>query len=294
MFIFLVIIFVLNSEEFRCLSYINCPNKLLSSCKNLLYYIFITLEREAQDIIFVSDNEKVLVFTKKMPEGTKEEIEKISFSNYKKMKMIIKMSLNMNIIEEIPQSAMEKIIIKNKNYSIRVSVHPANSMEILNIRIIKENFFQPNENLKIKKGLNIIAGRTCSGKTTIFYSILNNFQGHIITLEDPVEFILPRLVQTDVEKIGYEEGIKSALRQNPDLIGIGEIRDKTSAQAAVRAALTGHNVLATLHIPNSKEPLKMVKIRMEEMGTIFFQHILSSVIFIDNFQAKQIECLEIL
>jgi type IV pilus assembly protein PilB len=106
--------------------------------------------------------------------------------------------------------------------------------------------------LKRPEGIIIMTGPTGSGKTTTLYSLLNYINSidvNIMTLEDPVEYELPLIRQTNVKEgiIGFSSGIKSLMRQDPDIIFIGEVRDEETALNAVRAALTGHQVFSTLH-----------------------------------------------
>jgi general secretion pathway protein E/type IV pilus assembly protein PilB len=102
-------------------------------------------------------------------------------------------------------------------------------------------------------GLILVTGPTGSGKTTTLYSILNhiNTEGvNIMTLEDPVEYPMNQIRQTSVNesaKLGFADGIRSILRQDPDVILVGEIRDKETADMALAAAMTGHQVYSTLH-----------------------------------------------
>ena len=99
-------------------------------------------------------------------------------------------------------------------------------------------------------GLYLFSGPTGSGKTTLMYQLARQFKGQVITIEDPVEIEEPRFLQLQTnEKIQqtYDQLIKLSLRHRPDLLIIGEIRDRVTAQAAVRAALTGHTVFATVH-----------------------------------------------
>ena len=106
--------------------------------------------------------------------------------------------------------------------------------------------------LKRPEGIIIVTGPTGSGKTTSLYSILsyiNSIDVNIMTLEDPVEYQLPLIRQTNVREgtVDFNNGIKSLMRQDPDIIFIGEVRDEDTALMAVRAALTGHQVFTTLH-----------------------------------------------
>ena len=99
-------------------------------------------------------------------------------------------------------------------------------------------------------GLYLFSGPTGSGKTTLMYQLARQFTGQVITIEDPVEIEEPRFLQLQTnDKIQqtYDQLIKLSLRHRPDLLIIGEIRDKVTAQAAIRAALTGHTVFATVH-----------------------------------------------
>lgn len=111
-------------------------------------------------------------------------------------------------------------------------------------------------------GMILVTGPTGSGKTTTLYSILsrlNTTDRKIITLEDPIEYELDGVVQSEVNtKNGYtyENGLKALLRQDPDVIMVGEIRDYETANTAVQAALTGHLVLSTLHTKSASETLE--------------------------------------
>jgi type II secretory ATPase GspE/PulE/Tfp pilus assembly ATPase PilB-like protein len=107
--------------------------------------------------------------------------------------------------------------------------------------------------LKKKNGTILVTGPTGSGKTTTLYSMmttLNTPDRKIITLEDPIEYELPGIVQSEVDEKKnylYSTGLKALMRQDPDVIMIGEIRDLDSATIAMQAAMTGHLVLSTLH-----------------------------------------------
>ncbi len=112
------------------------------------------------------------------------------------------------------------------------------------------------EKIQTERGLFLFSGPTGSGKTTFMYHLARHIKGRVITIEDPVEIEEPDFLQLQTnEKIGqtYDQLIKLSLRHRPDLLIIGEIRDQKTAQAAVRAALTGHTVLATVHAKGVKE-----------------------------------------
>jgi type II secretory ATPase GspE/PulE/Tfp pilus assembly ATPase PilB-like protein len=260
-------------------------NEILVKSICLMWYF------EAYDLIFIPHQEKIdvkikLPINNSFSFNEKNPIAQISHEKFDYLKMAIKLAGNLSIINnEIPQTSSFQIKVDNEKFAIRCSFHPTNFGEGLCLRIIKSSIFQNLENIshKIDKGLNIIGGRTCSGKTTLMYSSISKFSGHVITLEDPVEFFLENICQTDVSILGYEEGIKSALRQNPDLICIGEIRDKISAKSAIKAALTGHSVLATIHITS---PFHLIS-RLKDFDCDFFDAVLSKIFFVENFQYEE-------
>lgn len=168
-----------------------------------------------------------------------------------------------------PQSGSFQKSIQNHLYSFRVSTLPSVfHRESLVIRLLLQNSTIPLSSLcynqksaeklqqlvNYQQGLLIISGATGTGKTTSLYSLVNycseTLGRQVITLEDPVEKSYSHFLQIQVnEKAGitYASGLKAILRHSPDVIMIGEIRDEETAQIAVRAALTGHLVLSTLH-----------------------------------------------
>ncbi|MEA3452769.1 MAG: GspE/PulE family protein [Patescibacteria group bacterium] len=168
----------------------------------------------------------------------------------------------------LPQDGRFKFKTSNGRYSVRVSVLPVLNGEKIVMRLLAEGIKGHSlEELglrgkaleyietAIKKptGLILVTGPTGSGKTTTLYSmleILNVPEVNICTIEDPIEYQMPRVNQTQVKpKIGlsFANGLRSLLRQDPDVIMVGEIRDSETASLAINAALTGHLVLSTLH-----------------------------------------------
>ena len=167
--------------------------------------------------------------------------------------------------------------------SCRVSILPTAKFQSLVLRIINVKMgknleeiplFQSNTKLlkkmaEIEAGLILIGGPTGSGKTTTAYAMIdylkNELGKSVITIEDPIEYQQPDIIQMQVnESVGmnYEVGIKEILRHDPDVIVVGEIRDKTTAGNAIRAALTGHLVISTIH---SKDNLGTLH-RMMDLG----------------------------
>ncbi|RLJ02972.1 MAG: type II secretion system protein GspE [Candidatus Aenigmatarchaeota archaeon] len=185
----------------------------------------------------------------------------------------IKIISGMDIAEKRkPQDGRMSLIIESKEFDIRVSTLPDIFGEKVVLRILdKKSIIRPLESLgmeekelKIVKslifqpyGMILVTGPTGSGKTTTLYSILNILNDesrNIVTVEDPVEYELDGINQTAINvRAGYTfaTAIRHILRQDPDVIMVGEIRDLETAEIAVQAALTGHLVLSTLHTNNA-------------------------------------------
>jgi type IV pilus assembly protein PilB len=181
----------------------------------------------------------------------------------------IKVLSNLKLDEHrLPQDGRFKVETEDYKYSVRVSVLPVFNGEKIVMRLLQEDMkVQTLEslgfygraleivmnNLKRPIGMVLITGPTGSGKTTTLYSmmeILNTPSVNISTIEDPIEYRMPRINQTQVNaKIGltFASGLRALVRQDPNIIMVGEIRDNETASLAINAALTGHLVLSTLH-----------------------------------------------
>ncbi len=184
----------------------------------------------------------------------------------------LKIMSNMNIADKLsPQDGRFHMNVGGREADFRVSSLPTVHGENIVLRVLDQSqSIMPMEklgfsehNLKLIKeaqsrpeGIVIVTGPTGSGKTTSLYSMLNeinNVEVNIQTLEDPVEYSLPMIRQTHVREgvLEFADGIKALLRQDPDIIFIGEIRDQTTASMALKAAMTGHQVYTTLHTNDS-------------------------------------------
>lgn len=181
----------------------------------------------------------------------------------------IKVLSNLKLDEHrLPQDGRFKIETEDYKYSIRVSILPVFNGEKVVMRLLAEsteafsleqlglmekNLEKTHDSLRKPVGMILVTGPTGSGKTTTLYSmmdILNNPGINISTIEDPIEYRMPRINQTQVRaKIGltFANGLRSLLRQDPDIIMVGEIRDNETAKLCINASLTGHLVLSTLH-----------------------------------------------
>lgn len=197
----------------------------------------------------------------------------------------MKLLANMDITEKRkPQDGKILFSRKNRKYDIRVSSIPTVYGEKLVLRILYNQIFpfdihnlSYNEKqieaisklIELKHGLILICGPTGSGKSTTLYSILKSINRNdinITTIEDPVEIFIDGISQINVnEKAGitFSSGLRSVLRQDPDVIMVGEIRDEETAKIALRASITGHKVYSTIHTNSAIEVFS----RLKDMGT---------------------------
>ncbi len=196
----------------------------------------------------------------------------------------IKILSGMNIAEKrIPQDGRVQTVINGKPVDMRVSVLPTVHGEKTVIRILAKNDANLNRKylgisdhnnemidkiVKVPQGVCLISGPTGSGKTTTLYTLLsekNTPETNIVTVEDPVEIQIPGLNQVQVNaKAGmtFASGLRSILRQDPDIILVGEIRDGETAEIAMRAAITGHLVFSTIHTNDAVSSIN----RLIDMG----------------------------
>ncbi|WP_462152155.1 GspE/PulE family protein [Pseudoalteromonas xiamenensis] len=202
-------------------------------------------------------------------DGVLHEIEKVPQALQMPIITRLKILSGMDIAEKRrPQDGKIETRIANKEIDIRVSALPLAEGESIVMRFLKKESVQydlsviqlsPDIERAIRKdikktaGVVLLTGPTGSGKTTTLYTFLNalnNEDVKIITLEDPVEYQLPGVNQVQVNsEIGFDfaAGLRSIVRQDPDVIMVGEIRDKETAQIALQSALTGHLVFSTVH-----------------------------------------------
>lgn len=200
----------------------------------------------------------------------------------------IKVISNLDISEKrIPQDGRTQVKIAGETLDIRVSVLPSFYGERVVMRLLMQSDQIPDINdlgfapelikdvrklLRASHGIILVTGPTGSGKTTSLHSFLREVESpekNLITVEDPVEYKSESIAQIQVnEKVGltFAAALRSILRQDPDIIMIGEIRDQETAQISVRAALTGHLVFSTLHTNSSAATIS----RLADMGVAPF------------------------
>ncbi len=194
----------------------------------------------------------------------------------------------------LPQDGRMRVKVSGRDYDLRVSVLPTVHGEKIVLRVLDkttlsasidklgldpDTFKQFKAAIDAPHGLILVTGPTGSGKTTTLYSALNELNDpayNIVTVEDPVEYQVPGINQVPTKKeigLTFANALRSILRQDPDIIMIGEIRDTETAEIAIEAALTGHQVLSTLHCNDAPGAIA----RLDDMGIAPFL-ISSSVI----------------
>lgn len=198
----------------------------------------------------------------------------------KQIKYISHLKLNLT---QVPQDGKYNFLVNDRKIDVRVSTLPSEKGETTVLRILdpKKGFMNFEElgfkdtalnwvqnAMSVPNGLILVTGPTGSGKTTTLYSMLNRLNSSekkIITLEDPIEYHLSGIVQSEVNKeqeYDFHSGLRSILRQDPDVVMIGEIRDHETAESAAQASLTGHIVLSTLHTNSAVQTI----IRLKNIG----------------------------
>jgi len=205
-------------------------------------------------------------------DGVLQDITFFGTDIYKLLNSRIKLLSGMRLTSKIAQDGRFSIMEGQAEISVRTSLIPGTYGESIVMRIldpksilvgVEELGIEPflfkivEEEIAKPNGLILVTGPTGSGKTTTLYSFLRKIYSpeiNIITIEDPVEYHITGITQTQVNikrNYTFPEGLRSALRQDPDVIMVGEIRDRDTAEIAVQSALTGHMVFATLHTNNA-------------------------------------------
>ena len=255
---------------------INFGNKLITEAINLgASDIHIECFRDSSQVRFRVDG-----ILQKM-----EKYSKFLFENYNAVVARVKIISKLDIAERrVPQDGASTFKSETKEIDLRVSILPTKNNERIVMRILNKDAgdkalsdlgFDNNDLDKLLKaitspqGMILVTGPTGSGKTTSLYSILKHINKpgmNILTAEDPVEYEMEGIGQVQVkEAIGYtfDEALRSFLRQDPEVILVGEIRDKATVDIALKAALTGHLVFSTLHTNDAASSIT----RLINMGT---------------------------
>jgi len=251
----------LNSEGFK-------KNAKESAVLRLIQNIVEeAIERRASDIHIEPDENEMIVRIR--VDGVLHEIFVFDLEVYAALSSRIKLLGGLDISEKrVPQDGRFSVKVKGNMFDFRLSTTPTLFGESIVMRILERNkVFLKLEELGFEDknlekfnflihapyGIVLVTGPTGSGKTTTLYAALNEIKGinnKVMTIEDPIEYRLPLVQQVQVnDKIdfGFASALKSFLRQDPDIILVGEIRDQETLNAAIQASLTGHLVFSTLH-----------------------------------------------
>ena len=225
------------------------------------------VQKNASDIHF--EPEEFFLRIRYRIDGILRQIRSLHKTYWPAMVVRLKVMSNMNIAEtRTPQDGRISINFSGRQIDFRSAAQPTTHGENFVLRILdRQKSLVPLDNLGLEEndlmllklmiarpeGIILVTGPTGSGKTTTLYSILNHVNTesvNIMTLEDPVEYPMTMIRQTSVNesaKMGFASGIRSMMRQDPDIILVGEIRDTETAEMAFSAAMTGHQVYSTLH-----------------------------------------------
>ena len=242
------------------------------------------VKRGASDIHF--EPEENFLRIRYRIDGVLRQIRSLHKTYWSAIAVRLKVMADMNIAEtRAPQDGRISRTIIGRQIDFRVASQPTIHGENIVLRVLDrekgviplEKLELPDESLHTLKimmsrpeGIILVTGPTGSGKTTTLYSLLNYLsteQINIMTLEDPVEYPFPLIRQTSVNEaagMDFANGIKSLMRQDPDVILVGEIRDHETAEMAFRAAMTGHQVYSTLHTNSAIGALP----RLRDIGII--------------------------
>lgn len=240
------------------------------------------INKQGTDIHFIPQKDYCFVYYR--IHGEMEEQRRMTHHLAERMISHFKYMSGMDIGERRkPQSMAMTIQSQEGLYSLRLSTLPTLNMESLAIRLLPQKKLQTLQDLpliqtqstklqevtQLRNGLILVCGPTSSGKTTTLYAMaeemIQDQTRSLITIEDPVERSLESIVQLEVSHragLTFETGLRAILRHDPDVILVGEIRDKQTAALAIRAALTGHLVLASIHTTDAFQAI----LRFQEYG----------------------------
>ena len=244
------------------------------------------IKQKASDIHIETYENRVLI--RNRIDGVLHEVLEIQRGIAPLVISRVKVMAKLDIAEKrIPQDGRIALRIGGHNIDVRVSTLPSNHGERIVLRILDQQAAQldlsllgmPTSALRIIRqmiaqphGILLVTGPTGSGKTTSLYAMLtelNQVSRNILTIEDPIEYDLPGIGQTQANpkvQMTFAKGLRAILRQDPDVVMIGEIRDLETAEIAVQASLTGHLVLSTLHTNSALGALT----RLHDMGVESF------------------------
>jgi len=242
--------------------------------------LFTSINAESSDIHIEPQEEDVRIRFR--IDGVLHEIARVDKERYNVLLSQIELKAGVKIGAKIPQKGRFNIVLDDKSeLSLRIETLPslygddivmrifntrADMLKIQDLGILDEKYNVLKNSLARPHGMIIVVGPTGSGKTSTIYAILNEINSSevkIITLEDPVEYSLKGITQSQInEGESFGDRLKAVLREDPDTIMVGEIRDPEAASTALQAALTGHLVITTIHANNAITAI----VRLSEFG----------------------------
>lgn len=249
--------------------------RTVSTTDVITFMVASALESRASDIHIEAAETDIVV--RYRIDGILHEVAKLPRESWEKLDSRIKLLAGLKInVTAKPQDGEFRITRENDHIDVRVSAIPTNYGESIVLRLLMSSatainfddlglrgkaYADLDREIRKPNGMIITTGPTGSGKTTTLYAILNRLNDEetkIITLEDPIEYKMEGINQSQVktdEGYTFSKGLRSILRQDPDVIMVGEIRDLDTADTAINAALTGHLVISTLHTNSASATL---------------------------------------
>lgn len=260
-------------KELENLAKLTETMKVSSAKDGLLTLLVGAIRTKASDIHMQPEDDSVKLRFR--IDGILQTVSQLDSKIYDQLCKQIKYDSGMKLnVTDVPQDGRMMFETQNRSVDVRVSVLPTDNGETVVMRLLDsgksflslEQLGFNKEHLEIFKkichlsqGMILVTGPTGSGKTTTLYSMLSNYNTpdkKIITLEDPVEYHLDNIVQSQIHAdkgYTFASGLESILRQDPDVVMIGEIREQDTANTALQASLTGHVVLSTIHTNSALE-----------------------------------------
>jgi general secretion pathway protein E len=283
-------LFNLSNEAIKYSNNENLEQNYISRFCDTLF--LLAIEKNASDIHIQSTNDSLLIRFR--IEGVLIFVIRLEYEVYPILSSLLKLLSSLDIsLVRLPQNGRFTKVLNNKKYDFRISILPSANGESIVLRILDNEHANIklhdigfntslyniiNNNINASSGMILVTGPTGSGKTTTLYSMLNSInkkEKKIITVEDPIEYKIDDITQININNeigLNYANVLKNSLRQDPDVLLIGEIRDKEALDIAIQAALTGHLVIATLHTNDAIETLN----RLYDLGAKSF--LLASVL----------------
>ncbi len=235
-------------------------------------YFQKAIDKEVSDLYIVANQKVFGKINGQLQELSEEEIDPNSLAEF-----VYYILPSDEAREHVAQGYEFDVIYPYKNYRFRTNIHLQQGTFALSIRLIPTEIPTPEflnippvmlKFTKLKKGLILLTGSTASGKSSVIASLINVINTeqrvHIITIEDPIEFIFPKkrsLIeqrQIGLDSHSFYDALRASFRQDPDVIMLGELRDKETIETALMAAETGHLVFATLHSSSTVESIERI------------------------------------